>query len=276
MKIFETISFHIIKPCNMKCKFCYATFEDISIPQQLSYEQACTILLKLSQAGVEKITFAGGEPMLYKHLDNCIIYAKSLGLTTSIITNGSRIKEQWLIDMQPHLDWIGLSIDSLNPVTNQLIGREAKMFFDYLTLATLINKYNYRLKINTVVNIHNQHEIMKDFINTIKVDRWKIFDTLKVKEQNDAQYDSIKSTDFNQFIENNKHKTMVVEDNNLMTGSYLLVDPIGRFFENSKGKHTYSSSLLTNSVEECLKQITINRSTFLKRGGIYNWTNPTK
>ena len=91
--MFETVSFHVIKPCNMGCKFCYATYNTFNVKNQLSYIDACIIVAKLAEAGVQKITFAGGEPMLYKHLDAVIEFAKSIGVTTSIITNGSMITE---------------------------------------------------------------------------------------------------------------------------------------------------------------------------------------
>ena len=67
--IFETVSFHIVKPCNMKCKFCYATFQDFKVQKQLTIDEICSILDRLHFAGVKKVTFAGGEPMLYKDLD---------------------------------------------------------------------------------------------------------------------------------------------------------------------------------------------------------------
>ena len=64
---------------------------------------------------------------------------------------------------------------------------------------------------------------------------------------------------------------LVPENNEAMTGSYLLIDPRGKLFENSKGKHTYSRSLVDNSVEDCLKDIELDREMFIKRGGIYKW-----
>lgn len=271
MKTFETVSFHIIKPCNMKCKFCYGTFNDIEIQKQLTFEESCEIIYKLYKAGVKKITFTGGEPMLYKHLDRCIKYAKLLGLTTSIITNGSLISFNWLVSMKKHLDWIGLSIDSLNYETNKKIGRIGRDRLHYNTLIKQINHLGYKLKINTVVNIHNQDEIISDFITQSKATRWKVFDTLKVEGQNDKQFNSIKSTNYNQFIKNNQHPSMVIETNDLMTGSYLLIDPLGRLFENTQGKHTYSKSLINNNIEDCLQEINLNRNMFIKRGGIYNW-----
>ena len=115
--MFETVSFHIVKPCDKKCKFCYATFDDMVV-KQMSLEDAKEVVSKLYNAGVQKITFAGGEPLLYNHIKDIIKYAKSLGLTTSIITNGSRLTREWLQEMRHNLDWIGLSIDSFNTSTN--------------------------------------------------------------------------------------------------------------------------------------------------------------
>ena len=272
-KTFETVSFHIVKPCNMKCKFCYATFEDMHV-QQMSIYDAKMCIKKLFLAGVEKITFAGGEPMLYKHLDESIIYAHQLGMTTSIITNGSFITEIWLEQMKGFLNWIGLSVDSLNPEINHLIGRQWKKEVNYIELVSLIKKYNYKLKINTVINAYNWQEDMNEFIDFAKPNRWKVFQALRVEGQNDLQFDEIKvsTNQFTTFVVHHVlQKTLVPESNEAMTGSYLLIDPQGRLFENSSGKHTYSDSLIDHSFEDCINQISLDREMFIERGGIYNW-----
>jgi radical S-adenosyl methionine domain-containing protein 2 len=277
-EMFETVSFHIVKPCNMKCKFCYATFEDFHVGPQLSLENAFKIINDLFKAGVEKVTFAGGEPLLYKHIKEVIVYTKQLGITTSIITNGSLLTESFLAEMRPYLDWIGVSIDSIYNVTNQQIGRTEKSNWqsrhNYYNLVSQIKDYGYKLKINTVVNAFNQDEDLNDFIAFARPERWKVFQTLKVEGQNDKQFNEIKCTSdqFTDFItRHSAHKCLVPEDNEAMTGSYLLIDPLGRLFENSKGKHTYSDSLVNNDLETCLSQISLDREMFIKRGGIYNW-----
>lgn len=272
-KFFETASFHIVKPCNMKCKFCYATFNDQKVLKQLPIEEVFIILQKLKDAGLEKITFAGGEPMLYKKLNQAIIFSKCIGLTTSIITNGSLITEKWLESMIGKLDWIGISIDSLNPVVNEKIGRINKEHFNYLTLCNLIKSKGFKLKINTVVNRFNEHEQLHYFIDYIKPLRWKVFDTLRVEGQNDNQFNEVRSSKgaFKKYIKSNKVDVLVPEDNHAMTGSYLLIDPQGRLFENSKGEHTYSQPLQNNDINKCLGQISLNRKTFVERGGIYKW-----
>lgn len=277
MRAFETVSFHIVKPCNMKCKFCYATFEDMHVGTQMSLEDASKIVNKLSLAGVQKITFAGGEPMLYRHIKEIIRYAKLLGLTTSIITNGSLLTPDLLSEMAPHLDWIGVSIDSLDPEIQRQIGRVSHNPINYYDLIDNIKMRGYRLKINTVVNRYNRNENMNNFIQWANPDRWKVFQTLPVKGQNDLQFEEIKCTDvdFKRFIQDHRHQQSIVPENNeAMTGSYLLVDPLGRLFENSNGEHTYSDSLINYSANHCLSQINLNRERFEKRGGIYDWKQP--
>ena len=39
------------------------------------------------------------------------------------------------------------------------------------------------------------------------------------------------------------------ESNELMRGSYVMVDPAGRFFDNVEGGHTYSRPILEVGVE---------------------------
>lgn len=276
-KFFETVSFHVVKPCNMSCKFCYATFNEFKVARQLPKDSAYRILRKLKNAGVEKVTFAGGEPMLYKHLDDTLEYAKMIGLTTSIITNGSLITTDWLYKMKGSLDWIGLSIDSLNAETNEKTGRVGKngplSYIAMTNLVMAIRNKSFKFKINTVVNAYNKDEDMNDFIAWAKPDRWKIFQALKVVGQNEGQFDEIKVSDekFKAFLKRHSKQHMVPENNELMTGSYLLIDPLGRMYENSQGKHTYSRSLVDNSIEDCLSDIHLNRDMFIKRGGIYNW-----
>lgn len=277
--ITESVSFHVIKPCNMKCKFCYATFNDFTVDKQLTLEQAKEIIDKLISNGLQKITFAGGEPMLWKPLTHAIIYAKSKGLTTSIITNGSLITKQWLQIVEKHLDWIGVSIDSINDKTNINIGRTAKFTLGisdkpeyYKGLIYTIRRFNFKLKINTVVNTYNKNEDFNELINYAKPDRWKVFQALPVEGQNDEQFNEIKITseEFNTFI--NKHEKLnpIVENNEAMLNSYLLIDPLGRFFEGGK-KHKYSKSIINNDINECLNEISHDKDMFIKRGGLYNW-----
>jgi len=284
-----SVNFHLWEPCNMRCKFCFATFQDVKysiLPKgHLPREQALEVVLHLAEIGFEKITFAGGEPTLCPWLSDLIVAAKQAGLTTMIVSNGTKLTDSFLQANQKHLDWIALSIDSLNSDTNIVTGRailgKTPLEHEYYkALVDKIKDYGYGLKINTVVSSKNSYEHMGDFIQYAKPERWKIFQVLPMEGQNDLNIQKfiVNEEQFQLFIDNHKGlqeiTTIVSESNNQMTGSYVMVDPAGRFYDNTKGTHTYSKPILEIGARLAIQQMSYDFSKFVSRGGIYNWTKP--
>ncbi|MCY4580897.1 MAG: radical SAM protein, partial [Chloroflexi bacterium] len=109
-----SVNFHLWRPCNMKCGFCFATFQDIdpdNLPKgHIGRDDCISVVEALGEAGFQKINFAGGEPTLCPWLSELITRASDIGLVTSIVTNGSRITPDWLQSVEGHLDWTALSI----------------------------------------------------------------------------------------------------------------------------------------------------------------------
>ncbi len=123
------VNFHLWEPCNMRCGFCFARFQDVKasvLPKgHLPKEDALEVVRQLAAYGFQKITFVGGEPTLCPWLADLIKEAKRLGLITMLVTNGSKLTPQYMKQFQASLDWLCLSIDSLNPEINQKTGRYA-------------------------------------------------------------------------------------------------------------------------------------------------------
>nr|WP_321227762.1 viperin family antiviral radical SAM protein [uncultured Psychroserpens sp.] len=278
-----SINFHLWKACNMRCKFCFATFEDVVrdfVPKgHLPEADASKVVENIAAAGFKKITFAGGEPLLCKWLPSLIKKSKQLGMTTMIVTNGSKLTEAFLKENTAYLDWIAVSIDSLEDENNIKIGRAitgkrplSKVF--YYDLVDNIKKYGYGLKINTVVNKVNYKDNLTEFIEYANPQRWKVLQVLPIVGQNDAKIDDFKITteEYNYFL--NTHtdvKTIVPESNDEIKGSYVMVDPAGRFFDNAQGTHNYSKPILEVGVQEAIKTMNYDLGKFLERGGIYPW-----
>ena len=279
-----TVNFHLWKPCNMGCDFCFATFPDIpSRPSAdfLPEADALYLVSLLSQAGFRKINFAGGEPTLCPWLSALIRHAKSLGLTTSVVTNGSKVTDKWLDGIADSLDILALSIDSVDADALSRIGRfvngkQPISEDEYLHIGESVKRRDIRLKVNTVVNRHNLGEDFRPFIRAIGPERWKIFQALPVAGQNDQYINALTVTqsEFEQYVNRNRSVELdgikvVPENNESMTGSYLMVDPLGRFFDNTEGKHTYSKPILEVGVTLALEDIKIYPERFAERGGLY-------
>ena len=281
-----SVNYHLWKACNMRCGFCFATFQDIHqgvLPKgHLGREDSMSVVDSLARAGFRKVSFAGGEPTLCPWLRDLIRLAKELGLTTSVVTNGSNITREWVEGVAGNLDWAALSVDAVDPVTLLEIGRATASgpmgCQDYLKIADIIKQHDIRLKINTVVSRHNLMDDLTQFIIEVRPERWKLLQVLPVEGQNDdGVLDSVVSNDeFNSYVQRSGRVKaygieVVPECNDRMTGSYVMVDPAGRFFDNVAGNHTYSRPMLDVGVDVALEEISIDSDKFLSRGGLYDW-----
>lgn len=287
-KIPLSVNFHLWEPCNMKCRHCFAKFQDVKremdLPKGHLPKQDCILVLdQIAEFGFEKINFAGGEPTLCPWLPDLIVRAKEHGMVTSIVTNGSRITDQWLNDLNGNLDWIGLSIDTVDPEKLIRLGRAigGKVPItaeEYLNIIGEIKRHNIRLKINTVVTSVNWEEDFTPFIQLARPERWKLLQALSVKGQNDAYIDDFAITmeQFETYVQRNhivedEGIRVIPESNEAMTESYVMIDPAGRFFDNVQGFYRYSEPILKVGVEAALKQVSINPERFRQRGGEYDW-----
>ena len=272
----------------MKCGFCFATFQDVKrdmkLPKGHLPEEDCILVVdRIAEFGFEKINFAGGEPTLCPWLPDLIAREKEHGMVTSIVTNGSRITDQWLNDLNGSLDWIGLSIDTVDPEKLKRLGRAigGKVPItekEYLNIIGEIKRYKIRLKINTVVTSVTWEEDFTQFIRLAKPERWKLLQALPVKGQNDVHIDDfiITPAQFEAYVQRNcivedDGISVIPESNEAMTESYVMIDPAGRFFDNVQGSYRYSEPILKVGVGEALKQVLIDPERFRQRGGEYDW-----
>ncbi len=276
--IFISVNFHLNKACNYKCKFCFSTFRSSKNFSILKLSEKKKIIALLRERGMKKINFAGGEPTLDRDLGPLIEYSKSLGLTTSVVTNGYKLKEL-LYEFGKFLDWVGLSIDSSDEKVNKKLGRgngsHVKRCF---YLAEICHKMGINLKVNTVVTSLNWRENMSKMIIRLNPKRWKVFQVLKIEGENDDAVDSllISKQQFEQFVERHlflreRGINVVFESNEDIIDSYLMVGPSGRFFGDTGGVYRESDPILKVGVEKALQQMQFKIEKLEKRGGIYDW-----
>ena len=189
-----SVNYHLWKPCNMRCEFCFANFKDIDpevLPKgHLGCDDSLAIVQSLALAGFEKINFAGGEPTLCPWLPDLIARSKDLRMTTSVVTNGSLICGEWLDRINGSLDWAALSIDSVNPDTLRRAGRTTSLgpmsAQDYLRVVGILKENLVRIKVNTVVSRSNLHQDLSEFMIDMRPERWKLLQVMPVGGQNDS------------------------------------------------------------------------------------------
>jgi len=260
---------------------------------RLSEEEGTSMIEDLSSSGVEKINFVGGEPMLHPHLEAWIVASKSCGLTTSIVSNGTRMTEGWLTKMRPHLDWLGLSIDASNDEMHALMGRGLKGeitsgFSRHLERSTKVweiaRRLGYGLKLNTVVTSVNSDDDMSELVGFLKPHRWKIFKVLRIEGENDGRVEPllISQEQFEKYMARHRRylqdfegTQIVSEDNEDMLGTYAMIDPQGMVYTNLHSRYHYSKQSVGDiGFLAAWAQVMDGFSNigFEKRGGKWNWS----
>jgi radical S-adenosyl methionine domain-containing protein 2 len=269
------VNFHLLRACNANCRFCFATFRDVQ--GQLTCSEAQELLERLAEAGCEKLNFAGGEPTLSPHLPVLLRRAKALGMTTSLVTNGFRLA-RLLKTHADALDWVGLSVDAADERTQAVLGRGVgDHVATAISLAQQCREAGVRVKLNTVVTALTWQNELSALVRAVAPERWKVFQVLPVAGQNDGIEDLLITREqFQAFLDRHAHLAAegtppVAEDNRLMRGSYVMVDPQGRFFDSTAGRHTYSEPILEVGVAVALGQINFSSEKFTDRGGRYEW-----
>jgi radical S-adenosyl methionine domain-containing protein 2 len=274
--IIPAVNFHLLKLCNARCRFCFATFRDVE--GELSADDALRVVDALRDAGAEKLNFAGGEPTLHRHLGRLVAHAKRAGLVTSVVTNGFKLDP--LLDTNAaDLDWVGLSVDSADEDVEVELGRSrGDHVRRSVELADRCRSGGVRVKLNTVVTALNCREDMSAFVRRFQPERWKVFQVLPMAGQNDGDVEPLLIDEgrFRAFVERHRHLAVeglapVAEGNDDMRGSYVMVDPLGRFFGNATGRHVYSAPILEVGVEVALAQVGVSTGKFEARGGRYAW-----
>ena len=276
------VNWHLLEPCQFKCKYCYAEWEKTRLPEIYKDPRASSHLIEqiaLLEHGrsAVRLSFAGGEPLLDKKLSAKIDRARDHQLAVSIISNGHLLKQDFLRENGKKIAMLGISIDSLEPVRNQKIGRRTltdkqtdyQNIIKLLSVAREINP-DIRIKINTVVNQFNFDEDLSELIDRIKPDKWKVLRVLPTTVKSRIQ--AISDEQFMLFRKKHTHISCAVfEDNECMKNSYLMIDPYGRFFFNKEnGEYGYSDPILTVGIEEAFVQTSFDEVKFSNRysGGV--------
>ncbi|RMD40161.1 hypothetical protein DV735_g4948, partial [Chaetothyriales sp. CBS 134920] len=277
-----SVNYHFSRKCNYKCGFCFHTETSSSI---LSLDEAKRGLKLLKEAGMKKLNFAGGEPFLYPHfLSELLRYGKrELGIESmSIVSNGSQIKERFLRENAKYIDILAISCDSFNPDTNIRIGRGTKgeNVDQMAKVAGWCEEFGIKFKINTVVCSLNWDEDMSANIARFRPFRWKVFQCLIVTGENDnekrirdARSFLVSDEQWRVFCDRHKHlDCFVPESNELMKGSYLILDEFMRFLDKGDGEEKASESILEVGVRKAMRQVRWEQNSFVERGGFYDWT----
>lgn len=285
------INWHVTEACNYGCRYCYAKWDNLESRRELIHDWAGTTrllqelqtffapgsatnpLAKAFEWTSVRLNLAGGEPLLYgRQVLRIAALARELGFGVSIITNASLLTPALAEALANYLSLLGVSLDSASIACNQEIGRRDRRGRQ-LTADTLEGSIaaarrispELRLKINTVVNALNCDEDMTPLIRKLAPEKWKLLKMLPIVTPELG----ISDAQFAAFVQRHSGHGLPlrVEDNVAMTESYIMIDPLGRFFQNA-GPHSgyrYSPPIPRVGAIAAFAKIALSSTRYLAR-----------
>lgn len=265
---FKSVCWDITSKCNEHCLFCY---RDNSI-EEASFNKNKKILENLISIGVGKVSFVGGEPLLYEHLFELVNYGKSLdksvqySITTNAILladfdeqNGFNINTKLVKQVLDSFEWITFSIDAPTDELQIEMGRNPQHIARILTLLNYFSSVNsnVKIKINTVVSRINIHSLpdMIPLLEKHSIDRWKLFKFLPSRGAafTNKNLFEISNQEYEQCIEEliSKSKLSITYNNELdFLKSYITINSEGYLSVFDGKKYNF---LIDMSTQKCSK-----------------------
>ena len=279
------VNWHVTPICNYCCQGCYSAWghqdEAWNNPENVRkvIENIARYHSERLGSGTPpwRLSVVGGEPILFKDKTRFVVEtAVACGAGVSVITNGSHLEN--VFPFAHLLSQVGVSLDSFSHETNLKIGRQCNgrtLSFDDISAklyALRAINPNVRIKVNTVVNQNNFAETLVDKVAALGVVKYKILRQMPFggcKGVTDEQFYTFLRNNYREDLfgcaDNARH--IYVEDNSVMTGSYLMIAPSGSLFQNGGAEYRYSRPLMDIPFETALQEVGFAEDKFFDRYG---------
>ena len=107
--------------CNLACAHCYSHSSPMA-RTELTVPTVCEVISDAAAMGYQVVSVSGGEPLIYGGLEEVLAHAKSLGLLTTVTTNGFFTEAERLNRLRGLVDVLAISLDGPAAIHNEIRG----------------------------------------------------------------------------------------------------------------------------------------------------------
>ncbi len=265
------VCWDITSKCNEQCKFCFRNVESLD----LSLSENISILNKLVSYGIKKITFTGGEALLYEGIWTLLAKAKKAGIFVQLNTNAKDVDVGILDNIEKYVDCLTLPLDSIDSYIQHEMGRNESHVENVATLLKdiIARKNKLRIKINTVVTRLNFHDVLNiiPLLNKYRVDSWKVFQfaPLRYEAKRNISQLYVSDDSFYELVERIKSSydsKVIFQNKDGFINSYMLITANGNIIYGDGTKDIVKGNVLRDSLSQILKCYDFDYIEYQKRG----------
>ncbi len=146
------VGWAVTNRCNLRCGYCRAYEQE---GEELDTASCVRLLGEMAGAGVVRVQFTGGEPLLRDDLGELLGEARSLGLFTTVSTNGCLVAER--VRQLESVGRLNLSLDGKEANNDALRGEGS--FSAIMQALDALHRVRTPFKFVTVLNSRNLGDI---------------------------------------------------------------------------------------------------------------------
>ena len=145
--------------CNLKCQFCYNDLD--AKGKRLSMDDYRTLLDDLAAMETLSLSFTGGEPLVYPHFFELAAYARKLGFSITVKSNGVTLNETNAKRLKDEVDpWIvEMSLHGACAATHDSLTMHHGSFDRMLQNIRFMRDLGFRMKLNSARTCLNENEV---------------------------------------------------------------------------------------------------------------------
>lgn len=114
---YRMLNIYLTNACNLHCEHCFMR-SGKPLENELPKTEWLRILTEFQHQGGKSVTFSGGEPLMNRDFNDILIHASTLGLETTVLSNGILWTEDRINQLAPYISQIQISIDGFDETSN--------------------------------------------------------------------------------------------------------------------------------------------------------------
>jgi len=147
---------NVTNKCNMRCPYCYMSSDSYYPAKDMDYYQLKEIIKEIYKLNPEAhLVISGGEPLIRDDIFKIIAYSSQLGLSSTLITNGSLISRENVKHLK-NLYRVQVSLDGSSPDIHE---KTRMNFTGVWNGIQLLVENNIRTVVSPTINSFNYADI---------------------------------------------------------------------------------------------------------------------
>lgn len=209
------VSWNVTRKCNLKCPHCYINATKEELPNELSTEEAKTLIDQICEVSKPLLILSGGEPLLRKDIFELVRYGTEKGLRMGLGSNGALIDDVAAKKLkEAGVKTVSISLDSSIPARHDEFRGVAGSWEKAVSAIKALKENGVLVQVNTTVTQQNHAEIddIMSLAEQLGVENFHLFFLvptgrgIKIADISPAMYeDMIKAT----FAKTAKHRLNV-------------------------------------------------------------------